>query len=177
MMVRHHVPFAAGCWLLAAPVLGLTPALLVVGLPVAMLAGTLPDVDHPDSWIGHRLPGVSHLTRLVLGHRGGTHSLLAAALLLWGALRLWAHGPARGTPSLTASGLGHALALALVVGYLSHLVADACNTTGVPVFWPLRRHYRLPVLHWRAGNPVEALISWGSVALGGWLLVAPVVAR
>jgi membrane-bound metal-dependent hydrolase YbcI (DUF457 family) len=104
MMGKSH--FAAGALFTAAfaPAtsdilhLGLTPGELAVGVAIGMVAGVLPDIDHPDSLITHGiLPGrrlfgrigkilgwllslppriIGIGARATMNHRGGTHSVL-----------------------------------------------------------------------------------------------------
>lgn len=62
------------------------------------------------------------------------------------------------------------IALAATAGWLSHVIADACTTSGVPVLWPLkikgRRWWRLRILgSWlKTGEPKEYLAAIGVVA-------------
>jgi len=103
-MGKTHV--AAGCLLtavVAPPVnevlgLGLSPAELAIGVGIGAVAGVLPDIDHPDSFITHGVipggkifgpigKGIGYLlcipprivgvgARATMNHRGGTHSAL-----------------------------------------------------------------------------------------------------
>jgi membrane-bound metal-dependent hydrolase YbcI (DUF457 family) len=107
MLGKTHV--AAGCLLTAAvapPInnalgLGLSPAELVIGVAIGGIAGVLPDIDHPKSFITNgvipgskifgpigkalgylacippRIIGVG--ARATMNHRGGTHSALFMA--------------------------------------------------------------------------------------------------
>jgi len=104
MMGKTHV--CAGALLTAAaapPInnalgLGLSPAELAIGVCIGGVAGVLPDIDHPDSFITHGvIPGskffgpvgklVGYLlcipprilgvgARATMNHRGGTHSVV-----------------------------------------------------------------------------------------------------
>jgi len=112
-------------------------------LPMAMISGAalvgalLPDIDHNNStirvktgtargkgplgvfgWIG----GI--LAATLGGHRAFTHTGLCFALLAWAVLH-W-----------TPVGF-QAYALAFLVGYASHIVADMLTEGGVPLLWPL----------------------------------------
>ncbi|AOQ23055.1 Inner membrane protein YdjM [Moorella thermoacetica] len=104
---------------------------------VGALGGLLPDVDHPGSYVGRRVPLVSDAVEMAFGHRGATHSLLAV-FLFYLAARLAA---------LRFLGVGVAgpLALALAAGYLSHLLLDMLNPQAVPLFWPWKARVRFPV--------------------------------
>lgn len=112
MLGKTHV--AAGCLLTAAlapPInnalgLGLSPEELAIGVVIGGIAGELPDIDHPNSFITHgvipgekffgplgkalgyfasippRIIGVG--ARATMNHRGGTHSALF--MVGWAAL-------------------------------------------------------------------------------------------
>ncbi|VEB43121.1 Inner membrane protein ydjM [Chromobacterium violaceum] len=52
--------------------------MMAVLLLAGGLAGSLlPDIDHPKSWLGRRIPFLSRPISYLFGHRGITHSLLA----------------------------------------------------------------------------------------------------
>jgi len=105
-------------------------------LGAASIGALLPDVDSDESAIrqathtarsngclGRLLsPGISAITG---GHRNFTHSLAAWAiftvLALMGAIQFRVLS----------------IAVALSIGYLAHLLADALTMHGVPLLWPL----------------------------------------
>ncbi len=147
MMAGSHVALGAAAWCVAAPHLGL-PAMHPVSLGLAVVGSLLPDIDHPKSWVGRRLRPLSACIGAVLGHRGATHSLLAAA----GCALLLFHD---GTP--------RAHVAPLVVGYLSHLAGDLLTPRGLRLAWPLKGTWALPLC--RSGSPLEpavvlALLCW-----------------
>lgn len=111
------------------------------GLAAAALGALLPDIDHPSSWFGRRVRSVSVPLAMVFGHRGITHSLLAVVGCLFGLLIL---------------GRG-AIAPAVLVGYLSHLLCDSLTKGGVPLLWPWRRPFGPRLL--RTGGLAEFLIG------------------
>ena len=81
MLVRNHVVFGAGSWMafehfVLSQVVGSTP----LGYVVAIALSTVMDIDTNHSFIGRRLPVLSHLIRFVFGHRGLTHSAIAVAI-------------------------------------------------------------------------------------------------
>ena len=47
----------------------------------AAAASLLPDADHPKSWLGRRLGGLSKYLNRRFGHRGFLHSLLVLLIL------------------------------------------------------------------------------------------------
>lgn len=144
----------------AALVSGATIAIVA---PMGVLAALLPDLDEPTSTLGELLPRWWH--RLTPGHRRSTHSLLAVGLA--GAAVHLAIG------ALGVNGFALELGTALVVaGMLSHLAADAITDEGVPLLWPWRQHFGLPLF--RTGSPPEHVIvllvvigaAWWALGLG-----------
>jgi inner membrane protein len=138
--------------------------------PFAVAAAWLPDVDNPRSTLGNGLsrmknPTLNMITRPVswalrttsftlvrtVGHRTLTHSLLGVAiftLLAWLLLGAFPN-----------------LFLALVAGYASHVVADALNTRGVPLLWPMGRPFRLLPGGVRSGGAAEFAVALGVFVL------------
>ena len=152
--------------------------------PAAVISSWLPDVDNPRSRLGNGLsrmknPTLNLLTRPIswalraasftlfrtVGHRTLTHSLLGAALFF-----MLVSPTAALSPDLFA---------ALVAGYVSHLVADALNTKGVPLLWPAGWRFRLLPGGVRSGGMVEVLVALVvAVAAGYWLYILhPTLAR
>ena len=154
MMAKSHVVVGVATWLAAAPLLHLPP--LDPAYCVLAIAGSLlPDVDHPQSWIGRRSRPISTVIASTLGHRGMTHSVVAVIGLV---VLLWRAGHWRGGVS------------AITVGYLSHLAADMLTPRGLRLAWPLRGNWGLPLC--RTGSPMEWVIV---VAFGcgvAWRLLA-----
>ena len=148
-MARSHVVVGIAAWLAAAPPLHL-PALDIRYLGLAAAGSLLPDLDHPQSWVGRRTRPVSSAIAATLGHRGVTHSALA---VLGVVLLLAQAGSRRGTEA------------ALAVGYLSHLAADLLTPRGLRLAWPLKQSWSLPLC--RTGSPAEALIV---LALAGGIV-------
>src|SRR3712207_9571235 len=62
--------------------------------------------------------------------------------------------------------------LALVVGYASHVFADALNTRGVPLLWPLGKPFRLvPGGGVRSGGAVEVAVALATLAFALYALL------
>ena len=106
------------------------PDLALAGAAVAGLAALGPDLDLPGSTASRVLWPITYPTALLLGwvfgHRGGTHSALAALAVSCAAWQ---------TLPLT-------LAAGVVLGWWSHLVLDAFDPRsrrGIPWLWPLSR--------------------------------------
>ncbi len=149
MMAGSHVAVGLVAWAWIGPRLGLGHT--APGLMLAAAGSLLPDIDHPQSWVGRRARTVSRALASVVSHRGVTHSLVAVVLcgVLVRADRTW------GTP--------------LAAGYLSHLAADLLTPGGLRLLWPLRRRWALPLC--RTGSPVEPLLVGALVLWTGWRLL------
>jgi len=90
-------------------------------LVICMLAGSIPDVDTPNSKIGKKLPIISHLFKFFFGHRGFVHSLFIPLILLFIFLYL-------GLPFI---------AWGIFIGSLSHIIGDMITKEGVAPLYPI----------------------------------------
>lgn len=149
MMAGSHIAVGAALWAVTARLAGLEAA-EPAGLGAAALGALLPDIDHPQSWAGRKMRVVSIPLSMLVGHRGITHSALAIAACL---------------AVLVVMGVGW-LAAPVVVGYLSHLLADSLTPSGVPLLWPSRRRFTLNLCS--TGSVTEIAIVAAIVAAGGW---------
>jgi inner membrane protein len=149
MMAGSHMVIGAALWAVTARAAGLDPA-EPVALSVALAGALLPDIDHPQSWAGRKMRVISIPLSMLVGHRGITHSLLAVLA---------------GLAALAILGLNQPVA-PLVVGYLSHLLADGLTPSGVPLLWPSPRRFTIALC--RTGSATEiGLVAMIAVA-GGW---------
>ena len=119
-------------------------------LGAVILGSLLPDVDSPNSSLGRWLPFVSIPLERRWGHRTITHCLLAVGVL----------GVASGPLVFYRT----TMFAALLIGYLSHLLADCATKSGVPLFHPHPAQCVLP------GNS-RYRVTTGSLAEQGLLLV------
>lgn len=134
--------------------------LLRVGIViVAIIASLLPDIDHPKAIISGYMPGAGHAVRLVVSHRGATHTAIFAVVVV-------------SLLSLVAAPVS--IMAAAGAGILSHLVADMLTPAGVPLLLPVsRRAFRLlPYsLLWASAFFLEALAMVVAVAVIGLVIV------
>lgn len=171
-----HAVFGVAALAGASLLAGAEPALYAY--PAVVVAAWLPDVDNPRSRLGNGLsrmknPVLHRVTRPVswalratsfllfrtVGHRTLTHSLLGVALFV--------------VLISPVAALSPDLFLALVVGYASHLFADALNRRGVPLLWPAGRPFRLVPGGVRSGGVAEfvvALLASAAAAYGVYAL-------
>ncbi|HAT3918507.1 MULTISPECIES: metal-dependent hydrolase [Enterobacteriaceae] len=151
MTAEGHLLFSIACAVFAKNA-ELTPVLAQGDwwhiVPSAILTCLLPDIDHPRSFLGQRLSWLSKPIARMCGHRGFTHSLLA----VFGALTLF-------YLKVPDSWIVPADAVqGMVLGYLSHILADMLTPAGVPLLWPCRWRFRLPILAPRKGNQLERVL-------------------
>ena len=90
----------------------------------ATVGSLLPDIDHPQSFISQQMR-LLHYPFQRLGHRKGTHSLLALAIVFEIMYLLFGK---------------NYVGLGVVLGYLSHLLLDMLNPRGVPLLYPFTKY-------------------------------------
>ena len=171
MNATTHAVFGVAALVGVSLFTGEEPALYAY--PAAAVAAWIPDVDNPRSRLGNGLsrtksPVLDKLTRPVswglralsfvlfrtVGHRTLTHSLLG--VLIFAAI---VSPLAPLVPGLYA---------ALLAGYASHLFADALNTRGVPLLWPMGRPFRLLPGGVRSGGASEFVVAIVAVLATGY---------
>jgi membrane-bound metal-dependent hydrolase YbcI (DUF457 family) len=159
MLGRDHALSGALAFAALGPSLHVTGSHLAAGVLLTAGAGTLPDIDHPDSTISREFGFLTQafawlVDRLSGGHRHGTHSFVGIAVFSAGAL-------AADSWQLTAHPTGHQVfswhlmpaalylallysaalrALAVALGCAAHIAGDELTHGGCPVFWPVSGH-------------------------------------
>lgn len=147
MLWRTHFLTGAAAGLLIAGHFGHTDIkTMTISAGVAGIAALLPDIDDPHSKLGRMISPVSWVVKVAVGHRGPLHSLLATAIVF----------------ILAKIFIGPNLTLAITAGYFSHLLADSINPQGVPLFWPLRKHFGLPLV--QTGSIIENIVVMPGMA-------------
>lgn len=149
MMAGSHIVVGAALWAVCAKLGGGNPA-EPQALAAAAMGALLPDIDHPQSWAGRKLRPISVPLSMLVGHRGVTHSAIA---VLAGLAVLM----------LVETGW---LVAPVVVGYLSHLLADSLTPSGVPLLWPSRRRFTLNLC--QTGSITEIGLVTVIALVGGW---------
>ena len=145
MRATTHASFGTLFILGIGLLLGITinPAIAVF----TAIGALLPDLDTPKSIIGRFLYPIAAYIERKFGHRQATHSLLAllilgliTAPLIYVNLFCW---------------------IALLSGYLSHLLIDTTNKSGVPLFYPSSIRAVMPKPEkWRirVGSKAESIV-------------------
>lgn len=131
---------------------------------IGAIAALLPDLD-TESTLGAILPRWWHA--LTPGHRGVSHSLLAAAAWWWSL--------AVACASLGITGRAAVLLPALVVaGVVSHLLADALTDHGIRPFSPFSAWHLRSLAPFRTGAWPERWVVVAVCGLAVVLLVEPI---
>lgn len=133
MLFKSHLIVATGAFAVCVAHTQSTllkePLKLVIFYLATMMGCCLPDIDHPSSTIGRRLLFVSYPIRLVFGHRGITHSLLAIGILF--GLNVY---------------LDSELLWWFAFGYALHIVGDYLTDAGIPALYPSKKRYRFVIV-------------------------------
>lgn len=148
MLVRTHILFALLC---AVVYLKWFPRPNTLIFVMIVLAATLlPDLDEKQSTLGRRLKPVSWTLQFFLGHRGIWHSLWIP-LILYLILLVYMKN----------------YAMAVVVGYVAHLIADSLTKEGINFLYPLQFHVRGFI---RTGSVLEQVFAVGCVVALAYLI-------
>lgn len=151
MTARTHDLFAFGSLLTAAaffPPESLNVLTLVGAVLASDMGALIPDMDDGGNKLWHLLPAGEKTGRILRGifykHRSFTHSIIGVYLIyrFFSWLLPKFLNPAFINPDI--------ILFALMIGYLSHLVADGFTEEGIPLLWPLKISFGFPpVKSWR----------------------------
>lgn len=98
----------------------------------AIFGALIPDIDHINSRIGNKLKPISKLIKLLgVKHRGITHSLLGIIIFSFLIKKLF-----------YLNWISQGWYYSLLLGYISHLIADMFNSTGLPILFPLKYRFK-----------------------------------
>lgn len=150
MMATTHAAIGVVSFAGVAAMAGMPPA--PAALAASAVGAWLPDVDTPTSKAGFCVYPLAQWLERRFGHRTITHSAVGVLIFsaLCAPLLMWPHFRPYFWP--------------LLVGYISHLLADAATKSGVPLAWPNRARYVFP------GNE-QLRVKTGSMAEIGVLVV------
>lgn len=126
MMAPTHIMGGITCG--AAAVYLSNGAVTPLIIPISAAAALIPDIDHKNSKISHKLPILSFLVRLFSGHRGLFHTMVPYLLLA-----------GIGYPWYSQSRWIMLLVFGSLLGVFSHLILDAFTKQGVPLLFPITR--------------------------------------
>lgn len=145
---------------ISLPVMHITGTLTTPAVVGLCLGTLLPDIDEPKSWIGRRSRGVSDGTKLIFGHRGITHSIIAVLTAAVISLLL-----------SVIIGFGAEIAVWFALGYLFHLLEDSFSKSGIAWLRPFsNKCYQsgAGIVYYTTGSLVEKLIFLAVGSLVVW---------
>lgn len=123
----------------------------------AFLAGSyigsvVPDIDHPNSFIGKRFKVISYGVNKMCGHRGFVHSPLF--FLIYSLLVMFLSVYFSGFAQI----LYYQFAMGSVLGFFSHLLLDCLTVGGIPLLSPFsKKTYRIAKFR---TNKSEGIVSF-----------------
>lgn len=121
MMYKTHAAFGILAGLLTVSYFDVNKYLF---FGAVVLGSLFVDLDEDNSYIGRKAGVLSSVIEFLFGHRGIFHSLLAALLMFLGFYYFGYIG----------------LGIGFLVGYISHLMADALTLEGVRMFYPFSKY-------------------------------------
>ncbi|MBK4775375.1 metal-dependent hydrolase [Candidatus Pantoea edessiphila] len=163
MTANGHIFFALAC-AICAKHFELTKVIIQADwwhlIPAVLITCLIPDIDHPYSLIGQRLRWISLPISLIFGHRGFTHSFLA--LIFLSSFKIIC---------LDNISIPDDIFQGMIIGYCSHIIADALTPAGVPLFWPYRKRFGIPVINNKKNKNIEQKIC---CCLIGFTILFPI---
>lgn len=173
MTGRTHdlAAFSALSWVFVnSPLVEMSLATLVTTVIASFLGGLYPDLDNASSDIWKKIPGGSLLGKMLSplfgGHRMITHSLLGVVVTGFVLNKLL---------GLISSALIVDMKIVwtgFMIGFCSHLLADAISTEGIPLFFPIPINLGIPpikALRIKTGGKLEKTIIYpGLILLTGY---------
>lgn len=120
-MFRTHLAFALLIGLLTVNLFSLNKYLFV---SIVVIAGIIPDIDHPKSRLGRKIKFLSWSIKFLFGHRRLFHSIVFAGVVsvfLWFFFDNWW--------------------IPFFIGYISHLAIDGFTKEGINFIYPFKQLY------------------------------------
>lgn len=119
-------------------------------MTITSIGALVPDLDHPNSYISKgNWKLVSLTVRKTTTHRGWTHSIIGAAIFTAIAGIVFWYFKANLFYTVPFS-----------IGYISHLISDSLNPTGVNWLWPKNKEkYKINLI--KTGSKQESMFQNG----------------
>lgn len=129
--------------------------------PIIIIGSLFPDIDEPRSFIGRKLPVLSHIISLSFTHRGFTHFLVFPLIFIIAGIIIL---PTHQFISICLFAFGY--------GIFLHQVGDMLTKSGIPYyFFPFSKTKAVLLpqnLRFRTGGKVESVILY--------LVLLPIIA-
>ena len=111
--------------------------ILFILLSGSAIGSSIPDIDNRRSYIGQKAKKISKAINKYGGHRGITHSILGLiiAFLLLSIIGDYT--------KLVNFEYYRVFSFGILIGYASHLIFDIITIGGIPLFYPVKKRFRL----------------------------------
>lgn len=130
MLKRTHITFGVATGLAALDFVTISSNELPIYFTGLIIGSLINDIDTPKSTIGRKLPIISHLLKILFGHRKLFHSLLFYAFLF----------------SITKAFFPFSLHFGIAIGSASHLIGDMMTPKGIQLFFPIvKKNIKFPL--------------------------------
>lgn len=165
--ILNYITHSLGGVAVGMAVLGTTgigdPIQQTTIMGAAVLGALFPDIDHKQSWMGHKAPIVAEIVSGLFKHRGFLHTpvfIMAVWTVLTIGMQIWLESPDELYVALLFRN-------AFISGMLSHLILDILNIQGIMWLWPVSKK-RQHILSIRTGSLGEtvACAALGAVLFG-----------
>jgi inner membrane protein len=172
MTARTHDLFGFASLLTAAalfPQSSMTLPTLMTSVVGNVVGALIPDMDQASNRLWDLLPGGNWVGKvfrhLFIGHRTISHSILGAVLLF----KLLDFGlPKIFNPTTVDV---HVLLVSIMIGFVSHLVADSLTKEGIPLFFPFSIKIGFPPIKFMRVTTGSFVENWVVLpAIVGYIL-------
>lgn len=114
----------------------------------SIIGSIFPDIDHKYSNFGKFFYLISTPMNKLLGHRGFTHSLTACTIISIILIKI-----------KKIFNISNELIQGFIIGYISHLIGDIFTKKGIPLLWPCKMYFSIPILKNNKNDVLEKKIS------------------
>ncbi len=106
-------------------------------ITISFISCILPDIDHPNSFLGNKFKLISFLLFNYFGHRTITHSLFGIFIFFLFLLYI----------KIFFLNFNFDIILAMLLGYFSHILCDMFTYKGIYFLWPYKFKFRVPFFY------------------------------
>jgi len=155
------------------PQTNLGTATIIVSLIANTVGSMMPDLDQASNKLWDMLPYGDtvgkYLSKMFLSHRNFSHSIIGSVVMIKASFMLLEN-------ILNASYLNsHIVATSLMIGYISHLLADGVTEEGLPLLFPLGNKFGFPpIKSWRIKTDKwfeRYVVVPGVLLYIGWIVI------
>ncbi len=139
MLFNNHLIFSLFCCVIFIKYININYNInLLILVIFCLLFSLLPDIDHINSFIGNKFKFISYYILKYFGHRTITHSFIILYLLYLFIFYF---------KFLYLFNISISIKYGIIIGYLSHILADMFTIRGVNIFWPFNFYFKFPFIN------------------------------